>query len=161
MRIRRIAISAAFVTELAVLPLSTAKAQYYAPCSPFPLAWPFCVAGAIVGTAATIATAPFWVLSGAPPYGYYPPPNYPTPNYYAPAYYAPPTAISPQTTPGAPLSLTPEPPATHSPASHASHPSSDAYYFCPASNGYYPYVTTCAVAWRSVPMTPPPRSAPR
>ena len=90
MRFRRIAISAAFATGLAVLPVSTAKAQYYAPCSPFPLAWPFCVAGAIVGAAATIATAPFWVLSGMPPYGYYMPPYYPPQNYYAPGYYVPP-----------------------------------------------------------------------
>ena len=29
----------------------------------FPLFWPFCVAGAIVGTAAAIVIAPFWLLS--------------------------------------------------------------------------------------------------
>ena len=161
MRVRRIVMSAAFAIELAALPFSTAKAQYYEPCSPFPLALPFCVAGAIVGTAATIATAPFWVLSGMPPYGYYAPPYYPAPNYYAPAYYAPPTAVSPQTAPEAPVPLTPHSPTTHSPASHAPPPASDAYYFCPASKGYYPYVATCAVAWRSIPITPPPRSAPR
>jgi hypothetical protein len=70
--------------------LSGASAQYYAPCSPFPLAWPFCAAGAIVGTAANIATAPFWLPAGAPPpfyparpYYYYPPPP-PPPYYYAP-----------------------------------------------------------------------------
>src|ERR1700758_4212871 len=101
-RIRAIA----FATGLAALPLSAASAQYYAPCSPFPLAWPFCVAGAIVGTAATIATAPFWILSGIPPYPYYPPPYYPPPRYYAPANYAPPLGASPQTAPGAPLPLT-------------------------------------------------------
>ena len=161
MRICRIVISAAFATGLAVLPPSTASAQYYAPCSPFPLAWPFCAAGAIVGTAATIATAPFWLLSGIPPYGYYPPPYYPAPTYYEPAYYAPPTGASPQTAPGAPVPLTPPPPTTHSRANHAPPPGSDAYYFCPASKGYYPYVSSCAVAWRSVPITPPPGSAPR
>jgi hypothetical protein len=90
MRIRRIAISAAFAAGLATLPLSTAEAQYYPPCPPFPLFWPFCVAGAVVGTAAIIVTAPLRVLAGAPPFGYYPPPPYyypppPPPGYYAPA----------------------------------------------------------------------------
>ena len=47
----------------------------YPPCSPFPLFWPFCVAGAVVGTAAMIVTAPFQALTGAPPY-YYTPPYY-------------------------------------------------------------------------------------
>ena len=41
----------------------------------FPLFWPFCVAGAVVGTAAMIVTAPFQALTGTPPY------------YYAPPYY--------------------------------------------------------------------------
>jgi hypothetical protein len=90
MRIRRIAVSAAFAAGLAALPLATAKAQYYPPCSPFPLFWPFCLAGAIVGTAATIVTAPFVALT-APPYyyGYYRRPYYAPPPYYAPGYYAP------------------------------------------------------------------------
>ena len=74
--IQRIAISALFVAGLAALPLSTAQAQYYGPpCTPFPLSWPFCVAGAAVSTAAAIATAPFAVAAGAPYY------------YYAPSYY--------------------------------------------------------------------------
>ena len=75
MRIHRIAISTAFAAGLAALPFSTAKAQYYPPCSPFPLSWPFCVVGAVVGTAALIVNAPVWALTGAP--GYYAPP-YPT-----------------------------------------------------------------------------------
>ena len=91
MRIRRTIISAAFAAGLAALPLSTAEAQYYyPPCSPFPLAWPFCVAGAVVGTAAAIVTLPFRALAGPPYYGgYYGPPYYPPP-YYAPGYYGPP-----------------------------------------------------------------------
>jgi hypothetical protein len=84
MRIRRFALPAAFVIGLATAPFSTANAQYYYTCSPFPLAWPFCAAGAVVGTAADIATSPFWLLSGAPP------PFQPAPRYYAPPYYAPP-----------------------------------------------------------------------
>jgi hypothetical protein len=47
----------------------------YPACSPVPLFWPFCVAGAVVGTAALIVTAPIRALTGAPPY-YYPPPYY-------------------------------------------------------------------------------------
>jgi hypothetical protein len=46
----RIATAALFAGGLAVLPLSGAKAD----CS-FPLAWPFCIAGAAVNTAAVIA----------------------------------------------------------------------------------------------------------
>jgi hypothetical protein len=48
------------------MPLSTAKAQsnttqyyppqYYPVCSPFPLEWPFCLAGAVLDMAATIVT---------------------------------------------------------------------------------------------------------
>jgi hypothetical protein len=74
----RIAISALFAAGLAVLPLSDAKAQYYY-CDPFPLAWPFCIAGAAVGTAAAIATAPFYT-----PYYY---PYYARPYYYRSGYY--------------------------------------------------------------------------
>jgi hypothetical protein len=30
------------------------------------------------------------------------------------------------------------------------------YFFCPASNAYYPYVSSCAVPWSPVPTTPSP-----
>jgi hypothetical protein len=158
MRIRRVALSVVFVAGLAALPVSAARAQYYdpyyAPCA-FPLAWPFCVAGAVVGTAAMIATAPFWALGGVPPYGYYGPPY--APAYYPQPYvnYAPPPAAAPQAAPGPPMPLTPPPPGTHPPASYAPSSVQDVYYFCPASKSYYPYVGSCAVAWRRVPTTPP------
>lgn len=96
MSIRLIVLSAAFSGGLAALPLSNAEAQYYPPCSPFPLFWPFCVAGAVVGTAAMIVTAPIRALTGAPPYyygfygppyPYYPPPGYPAPGNYPPQPY--------------------------------------------------------------------------
>ena len=110
MRIRPIAISAAFAIGLATLPLSTAEAQsntpqyyppqYYPVCSPFPLEWPFCVAGAVLDIAATIVTTPIRLLTGAPPFGYYgapyPPPPYPPPPYYAPGYYSPPNSSGPR-----------------------------------------------------------------
>ena len=98
MPVRRIGISAAFAVGLAALPLSSADAQYYPPCSPFPLFWPFCIAGAVVGTAATIVTAPIRALT-APPYsyGYYGQPYYaPPPGYYPPGYYAPPPYYGPR-----------------------------------------------------------------
>jgi hypothetical protein len=82
MPISRIAMSAVFAAALAALPLMPAKAQYYGPpCTPFPLTWPFCVAGAVVGTAAAVVSAPFRA-----PYYYGPPPRYyaPPPPYYGP-----------------------------------------------------------------------------
>ena len=72
MRFHRLAISAALTATVAALPLAAAQAQYYYPCNPFPLTWPFCIAGAAVGTAAAIATAPF----RAPYYYSYPQPAY-------------------------------------------------------------------------------------
>ena len=95
MFIRRSMISAGFAVGLAGLPLATANAQYYPPyyppCSPFPLFWPFCVAGAVVGTAAMIVTAPVRALTGAPPfyYGYYGQPYYLPPAHYGRGYYPP------------------------------------------------------------------------
>jgi|HubBroStandDraft_6_1064221.scaffolds.fasta_scaffold712096_1 hypothetical protein len=61
----RLAIAALFSAGLAALPLSAAEAQY---CSASPLSWPFCAAGVAVNTAAAIATAPFYALSGRPYY---------------------------------------------------------------------------------------------
>jgi len=93
MRITQIAISTAFAAGLAALPLSPAKAQYYygPPCTPFPLTWPFCIVGAVVGTTAAVVTAPFRAVA-PPPYYYGPPtaPYYqPPPPYYPPPYYGP------------------------------------------------------------------------
>ena len=59
MPIRQMAIAAAFAAGLAAVQVSAAQAQYYPPCSPFPLFWPFCAAGTLVGAAATLVTAPF------------------------------------------------------------------------------------------------------
>lgn len=70
----RIATAALFSAGLALVPLSGAKAD----CS-FPLAWPFCIAGAAVGTAATIASVPLYAVGGPYYYGY--------PYYYGSYYY--------------------------------------------------------------------------
>lgn len=76
MTIRPILTAGLLAAGIAAAPFGAANAQY---CSSFPLEWPFCIAGAAVGTAATIATAPF-----RGPYYYY----YGSP-YYGPAYYYP------------------------------------------------------------------------
>ena len=90
MPISRFAVSAVFAAGLAFLPLSAAKAQYYGPpCTPFPLTWPFCVAGAVVGTAAAVVSAPFRAATYPYYYGYYPPRYYAPPPYYPPPYYPP------------------------------------------------------------------------
>jgi hypothetical protein len=88
MPIRQMAIAAAFAAGLAAVQVSAAQAQYYPPCSPFPLFWPFCAAGTVIGAAATIVTAPFSALTGTPPYyyGYYGIPYLPPPAYNAPYY---------------------------------------------------------------------------
>jgi hypothetical protein len=91
MPIRRVLLSAAVVAGLTALPLGSARAQYYEPCSPFPLFWPFCIVGAVVSTAASIATAPLRALTPPPPYPYYgPPPYYPSGPYSPPPPYYPP-----------------------------------------------------------------------
>jgi hypothetical protein len=100
MHLKRIAIPAILVAGLAALPLSAANAQYYPPCHPFPLFWPFCAAAAVVGTAGMIVTAPLRAVA-APPY-YYGPPQaryyQPPPRYYPPppAYYPPPYYYGPR-----------------------------------------------------------------
>ena len=99
MQIQRIAISVVFAAVIAALPLS-ARAQYYPPCSPFPLFWPFCIAGAVVGTTAAIVTAPFRAVAAPPVYPYgvpyqpgYPPQPYP---YQSPGYPPPPYGYPPR-----------------------------------------------------------------
>jgi len=50
-------------------------------------------------------------------------------------------------------------PAPYAPAyapSYVSPPSVQYWYFCPAANAYYPYVTSCPSGWQAVPSTPPP-----
>jgi hypothetical protein len=81
------------------------------------------------------------------PYSYgYAYPSYPYLYSYPSPYastYVPPTATLP-------------PPPQASPAEAAAN----VWYFCPSSKGYYPYVTTCSVAWKQVPTTPPSARTP-
>ena len=45
------------------------------------------------------------------------------------------------------------------PPVYSGPPPTQYWYFCSNPRGYYPYVTSCRVAWRPVPVTPP--AAPR
>jgi len=80
---KKIALSAVLAGALAAAPFSQAEAHRH---HGFPLFWPIAAAGAVLGTAAAVATAPFrapyYGYYGAPPAAYYPPP----PAYYAPPY---------------------------------------------------------------------------
>lgn len=86
-------VGSAAIAALVTLPASSASAgwhRHHEGC--FILALPFCVAGAVVGAAATVATAPFVVAGGvlSPRPGYY---REPGPyQYYRPYYYYPPPA---------------------------------------------------------------------
>ncbi len=89
MNVRKIIVLASIGLALfMVVPTTGARADgcYY--CNP--LLFPLAVAGAVVGTAAAIVTAPFCPTCGPYYYGYYgPAPVYapPYPPAYAPAYY--------------------------------------------------------------------------
>jgi hypothetical protein len=90
---------------MAVMPLA-AEAQY-APCSPYPVAWPpFC-------TAREIVTAPGWVLGGPAPYYYIPASAYYYPPWPPPVYYPPPVPVEYHPPPVA--SPAPPPPVYYTP----------------------------------------------
>jgi hypothetical protein len=61
---------------------------------------------------------------------------YPVPVYPFPDPYIPPTFIVPPPPPAAAPAVTPY------------------WYYCPLSNGYYPYITTCPAGWHQVLATP-------
>ncbi|MHC1743199.1 MAG: hypothetical protein AB9873_09245 [Syntrophobacteraceae bacterium] len=105
---RKVMVVCLLVVSLTVFTTSRAKAEY---CCFNPLALPFLVAGAVVGTAAAITTGilgiPYYAFSGpyngygyGPSYSYgsgyyYGPGRYPSsyyapaPVYYGPGYYSP------------------------------------------------------------------------
>jgi hypothetical protein len=75
----------------------------------------------------------WWVVAGA--WYFYPEPVYPYPDPYTP-----------------PVVVVQTPPANTQPAAP---PPAQYWYFCAASNGYYPYVSSCPDGWKTVPATPP------
>lgn len=72
----------------------------------------------------------WWIAAGA--WYFYPEPVYP---YPYPDPYIPPVVVE-QPTP-------------------APQPTAQFWYYCDASNGYYPYVSSCPSDWKLVPATPP------
>ncbi|MGO9445526.1 MAG: hypothetical protein ACLPXB_12205 [Thiobacillaceae bacterium] len=87
----------------------------------------------------------WWVTGGL--WYFYPAPVYPYPDPYIPPVLVsqPPVVVTQSQVDVMP----PPPPAA---------PASQSWYFCDSSQGYYPYVQSCAEGWRPVPATP---SAPR
>ena len=75
MRPLKMLAAGAALAALATLPATSANAGWYRHNDCFLLALPFCVAGAVVGTAAVVATAPFVVagdvLDPGPRYYYH------------------------------------------------------------------------------------------
>jgi hypothetical protein len=85
---KRTAMSVALAAAIAAAPLSAARAQTQYIYNP--LFWPFLAAGAVLGTAALIVTAPIRIVCAEclpPPYAFYPfysgPPPAPQPAVYA------------------------------------------------------------------------------
>ena len=90
----------------------------------------------------------WWVVGGA--YYFYPQPIYPYPDPYQPSV----VYVEPQqqvvVAPQAPQVYAPQPTAPQG-APVAAAPT---WYFCDASQTYYPYVASCTSGWRAVPATP-------
>lgn len=74
----------------------------------------------------------WWLVAGR--WYFYPEPIYPYPTYVPPAMVI-------QQAPPAPAGI----------------PPTQYWYYCDRPQGYYPYVASCNVPWRPVPVTPPPR----
>ena len=107
MRSSRLVIGGLVATALAVAPLASAEAGWHGHHGYYRHGGCWfvgCVVGAVVGTAAAIATAPFVVAGAAlgdppPPRPYGPPPGYygppPPQAYYGPRGYYPPPGYGP------------------------------------------------------------------
>ncbi|HEY4126845.1 MAG TPA: hypothetical protein VGN70_02230 [Gammaproteobacteria bacterium] len=81
----------------------------------------------------------WWVVSGV--WFFYPVPVYPYPDPYVPSdFAAPPPPPTPDDEP-APAAATDQ-----------------FWYFCPASNAYYPYVPACPTGWQQVPANSSPEA---
>jgi hypothetical protein len=118
--------AAAIVTAPIVIAASVAQAAVYYPPAP---------------------VYPAYAYAPAYAYNYYsvPPPAYAY-NYYStpppPPNYAPAYAYN---------YSAPPPPPNYAPAPA---PSLAEWYFCPAANAYYPYVSDCPGGWQRIPAQP-------
>lgn len=90
-------------------------------------------------------------------FGYYGGPLWWPPAYYAyPAPYVlvPPPAPAPPAAPPVYIEREPAEPRP-TPAPQPGAPEGAWWYFCPAANGFYPYVRECPSGWERVPALPP------
>jgi len=107
MRSSRVLVGGLVAVALAVAPLASAQAGWHGHHGYYRHGGCWfvgCVVGAVVGTAAAVATAPFVIAGDAlagppPPRPYGPPPGYygppPPPAYYGPRGYYPPPGYGP------------------------------------------------------------------
>jgi hypothetical protein len=91
---------------------------------------------------------------GYRPYGFWPYAYYPYPDMYPYSYSYPYVVPSPPVVIQQPPDtvIVPQQPA---PQVQAPEPQAQSYYYCTEPKGYYPYVSTCKVPWKPVPVVPP------
>lgn len=78
----------------------------------------------------------WWITAGI--WYFYPAPIYPYPDPYLP-----------------PVVVVQPPPTPESATPAGAQPPAQSWYYCEASKGYYPYVSSCPAGWKTVPATPP------
>lgn len=90
------------------------------------------------------------------PYSYYPYSYYPY-NYYPYMYYPYTNTYSPPTVEQGypPVVAQQGPPPPGKSNAMPGTPTPQYWYYCAASKGYYPYVSSCSGGWQKVPATPP------
>ncbi len=79
------------------------------------------------------------------------------PGYYGPSYwYGPPVTYPAPVYTAPPVVIQSQPPVyIERPAEPAETPASAYWYYCAASQSYYPYVSECSQAWQRVSPVPP------
>ena len=102
------------------------------------------LAAALVAGLAASGSALAW--HHGPRVGIYFGPGY----YYPPWYYYPPPPVVVPAQPPVYIERAPESVPAPAPAPSAGPAQPQAYYFCAASNAYYPYVRECAGGWQVV-----------
>lgn len=86
---------------------------------------------------------PWWPGYYYGPYASYPPDYVYPPVYAYPVVPAPPVVIQ-----------QPAPAPVPPPVAQQQAPAPTSYYYCKKPKGYYPYVQSCSVSWRLVPLQP-------
>jgi hypothetical protein len=100
-------------------------------------------------TSVGIVVGPYWGPSYYSPFPYYYPPYYP--------YYYPPVVVERQA-PQVYIEQSqqePAPPAPPAPPASTAAAPINYWYYCAATNAYYPYVKECRDGWQRVSPQPP------